>query len=109
MKELTTDQYADIGKKFVNAMQEAFDQLGGETVQGQIKLTSDDPHPWLTKLREWEGLHEKHDRDTLMGFFREAGFEFDPALFPWCGAGLRAALVLAGYPDPGEQAYKASK
>ena len=108
MKELTNEQYADIGKKFVNAMQETFEQLGGETIQGQIELTSDDPHPLLTKLREWEGLHEKNDRDTLMGYFREAGFEFDPALFPWCGAGLRAGLVLASYPDPGEQCYKAS-
>ena len=62
----------------------------------------------LAKLREWEGLHEVNDKETLMGHFRQAGFEFNPVTEPWCGAGLRAALVLSGYKDPGLAGHKAS-
>ena len=62
----------------------------------------------LAKLREWEGLHEVNDKETLMGYFRQAGFEFNPVTDPWCGAGLRAALVLSGYKDPGLAGHKAS-
>ena len=62
----------------------------------------------LSKLREWEGLHEVKDKETLMGYFRQAGFEFNPVTDPWCGAGLRAALVLSGYKDPGLAGHKAS-
>lgn len=81
-----------------------------------IKATTDkenggvesDPFPLLTKLKGWDGLHETRDREKIMAIFREAGFEFDPDLMPWCGVGLRAALVLAGYEDPGPRAAKAS-
>ena len=56
--------------------------------------------------REKPGLHEVKDRALIMQKFSSAGFEFDPQ-YPWCGAGLRAALVHAGYEDPGEYCHKA--
>ena len=62
----------------------------------------------LAKLREWEGLHEVKNKEALMGYFWQAGFEFNPVTDPWCGAGLRAALVLSGYKDPGLAGHKAS-
>ena len=74
----------------------------------QAQSASPDAMALLTTLRGWEGLHEKRDKDTLMGYFRQAGFEFDPVTDPWCGAGLRAALVLSGHQDPGAVCHKAS-
>ena len=62
----------------------------------------------LAKLREWEGLHEVENKEEIMNLFRQAGFEFNPVTDPWCGAGLRAALVLSGYKDPGLAGHKAS-
>ena len=72
------------------------------------QVQTEDGTALLSKLREWEGLHEVNDKKTLMGHFRQAGFEFNPVTEPWCGAGLRAALVLSGYKDPGLAGHKAS-
>lgn len=74
----------------------------------QEQVLTEDGTALLNKLREWEGLHEVNDKDTLMGYFRQAGFEFNPVSDPWCGAGLRAALVLSGHQDPGAVCHKAS-
>lgn len=56
------------------------------------------------------GLHEVKDVKRLMAFFESAGFTFDPRgdVNPWCGAYVRACLVLAGFPDPGSDGFRAS-
>ena len=100
---LTDEQYIEIGQPTTALVHNIFDGIysnAEDCPTAEQETGSDiDFYPWMTKLQEWQRLHEKTDRETLMGIFRDAGFEFDPALLPWCGAGLRAALIHSGCED----------
>lgn len=106
--KLTEKQYARVGRSFVNAFEDVAELFNSEDVVDEDPGVDEDPYPWLTKVREWNGLHEDHNTDELRQIFRDAGFEFDPAL-PWCGAGARAGLVHGGAEDPGPARYQAAK
>lgn len=79
-------------------------------------MRTQDPFALLNVFKEWgavgsdrekPGMHEETDREMVLDIFEETGVNFDPR-DPWCGAGLRAALILTGYEDPGEICHKAS-
>ncbi len=59
---------------------------------------------------EYEGKHEEKNVNELQGFFRTAGFDWDPRgdEGAWCGAFMRACLVHAGFPDPGPDGLRAA-
>ena len=87
------------------------DKQPGERVQEAV-----DPLALLNIMKEWgavgadrekPGMHEETDRQMVLDIFEQAGVAFDPR-DAWCGAGLRAALILAGFEDPGERCHKAS-
>lgn len=100
MKELTAEQYADIGKKFVNAMQACHEQLGGEAVEGQIELTStDEDYPWLDKILEYEGMHEVEDNGKLRAFL-----SVNPDGTAWCADLVSQSLKSANKPALGLRA-----
>jgi len=65
---------------------------------------------WLEIAYQYNGLHEEKDAEALMAFFESAGFQWDPRgdQNAWCGAYVRACLVRAGLPDPGEDGLRAS-
>lgn len=65
---LTDEQYIEIGQQTTALVHNIFDGIYSTAEQ---ETGSDiDFYPWMTKLQEWQRLHEKTDRETLMGIFR---------------------------------------
>ena len=63
----------------------------------------------VEKAYEFDGLHENHDVEKLMAFFREAGVEWDPRgdANAWCGVFVRCLCIVCGFEDPGPACHQA--
>lgn len=61
------------------------------TADKQPKEAAVDPHPWLTKMLEWEGKDEVDDNEELSAFLG-----VDPEETPWCAAMLTSCLAQTG-------------
>ena len=109
MKELTTEQYADIGKKFVNAMQETFEQLGSDTETAPlassdlITIKPGDPIPWLIEAQKWDGMSEVFDQEELAEFLGVNPNDKDGGV-AWCAAFINSVMEKVGIKGTGSLA-----
>ena len=62
-------------------------------------IATADPHPWLTKMLEFEGKDEVDDNNELAAFLG-----IDPEETPWCAAMLSACLKASDKPALGLRA-----
>lgn len=91
----------DISQKLdtaVGLLEEIHEILAADK-QPSEQIGSVDPHPWLTKMLEFEG-HDEVDHNAELAAF----LGIDPEETPWCAAMLSKCLEFSGKPALGLRA-----
>jgi uncharacterized protein (TIGR02594 family) len=56
----------------------------------------------LAAAQRYSGQHERTNKGSLMGLFREAGINIDPQMIAWCAAFVNAVLATQGVQGTGK-------
>lgn len=85
------NKYEQLGRLIMEIIE---DTLKKDVVEGTTD--ADDPTPWLTEAKKWEGLDEVDDNEKLQAFLG-----IDPEEVSWCAAFANKVLEATGYKTTG--------